>query len=672
MSSASDTTQRRRARVLYADRVVQQTTFDKGWKNHIKIEGGNYGGSAMTYDPHFYNMEDGTTETSSSELTSYVNSVRNRTPDAPTSVSAESDGLAAIVSFTAPLYQGQTPVTSYKVLSSPGSVVTTGSSSPITVSGLTAGETYTFVVYALNSVGQGTGSSPSNAVTLGTTPDPPTNVTGVAGNTSVSVSYDAPLNTGGLPITGYTVYVYDEEGFVKTVSGVGLSITVTGLTNGVAYTFTCVASNELGDSDPSSESDPVTPLGTPSAPTSLAIVTNGGSYVTVSFTAPTSDGGAEITNYKYSTNNGTSYTELDPADTSSPITISGLTGGSTYTIRLRAVNSVGDGTASSSISVTAASVPGTPILQYVLPDDGALYVYFTAGSGGAPTNYEYSTDGEEYFAFSPASTTSPQRISPLSNGTSYTIRVRALNDVGTSADSNTLTGTPVAGSSATAWLYFDPSDSSSYSGSGNTVNNIGSYGALSGTKAAAVTYNSGIAGGVFDFNGANGSIISFGSFDFGTTITVAAWVYPRSKSDINGLLTNAGANVPTNGFKFQWNWWLGNPRAISFQAGNGLAGGDESSAQNIIIYDTWQHFAYVFDKTNQKVVFFLNGVPVTMTTDVTTVANINTNAAFNIGGYIGGFYTMNAQLGYLKVYNTLLDATQVYADYNASKSRFGL
>lgn len=672
MSSASDTTQRRRARVLYADRVVQQTTFEKGWKNTLKIEGGNYGGSAMTYDPNYYASKDGATETSASELESYIASVPNRTPDAPTSVSAEADGLSAIVSFSAPSYQGQTPVTSYKVISSPGSVTATGNASPITVSGLTAGETYTFLVYALNSVGQGNSSAPSNPVTLGTTPDPPTNVTGSAGNTSVTVSYLAPVNTGGLPITGYTVYVYDEEGFVKTVSGTGLSILVTGLTNGVAYTFTCVASNILGDSAPSSASDPVTPVGTPSAPTDLAVVTNAGSYVTISFTTPASDGGAAITNYKYSIDNGTSYTALDPADTSSPITISGLTGGQTYVIRLRAVNSVGDGTASSSISVTAAAVPGTPVLQYVLPDDGALYLYFTAGSGGVPTNYEYSTDGEEYFAFSPASTSSPQRISSLSNGTSYTIRIRAINDVGTSANSNTLTGTPVAASTATAWLYFDPSNSSSYSGTGNTVNNIGSYGALSGTKAAAVTYNSSIADGVFDFNGANGSIISFGSFDFGTTITVAAWVYPRLKSDINGLLTNAGANVPTNGFKFQWNWWLGNPRAISFQAGNGSVGGDESSAQNIIIYDTWQHFAYVFDKTNQKVVFFLNGVPVTMTTDVTTVANINTNAAFNIGGYIGGFYTMNAQLGYLKVYNTLLDATQIYADYNASKSRFGL
>ena len=43
----------------------------------------------------------------------------------------------------------------------------------------------------------------------------------------------------------------------------------------------------------------------------------------------------------------------------------------------------------------------------------------------------------------------------------------------------------------------------------------------------------------------------------------------------------------------------------------------------------------------------------------------------NVGGYAGGYYTMNAKLGYIHVYNTALDATQLYNDFNASKSRFG-
>jgi titin len=81
----------------------------------------------------------------------------------------------------------------------------------------------------------------------------------------------------------------------------------------------------------------------------LSAVASDGSAV-ISFTAGAT-GGAAITNYKYSTD-GTNYTALSPADSSSPVTISGLTNGTAYTIYLKAVNSAGDSLASSSVSVT--------------------------------------------------------------------------------------------------------------------------------------------------------------------------------------------------------------------------------------------------------------------------------------------------------------------------------
>jgi hypothetical protein len=168
----------------------------------------------------------------------------------------------------------------------------------------------------------------------------------------------------------------------------------------------------------------------------------------------------------------------------------------------------------------------------------------------------------------------------------------------------------------------------------------------------------------------NGTYITFPTINFGTQITVCAWVYPRLKNDISGLLTNAGANVPTNGIKFQWNTWLNSSRTIGIQAGNGGAGGDYYAPQNTLTYDTWQHISYVFDKTNAKIIVFLNGVPTTMATSVNTVSNINLNAVFNIGGYAGGSYTMNAQLGSIKVYSGLLTASDILAEYDATKSRF--
>ena len=91
------------------------------------------------------------------------------------------------------------------------------------------------------------------------------------------------------------------------------------------------------------------PSTTPSAPTSLT-ATAGNGQATISFTAG-SNGGSVITNYEYSTD-GTRFTALDPADTSSPITIPGLTNGTNYTIYLKAVNAIGVSAASSSVSVT--------------------------------------------------------------------------------------------------------------------------------------------------------------------------------------------------------------------------------------------------------------------------------------------------------------------------------
>ena len=102
-----------------------------------------------------------------------------------------------------------------------------------------------------------------------------------------------------------------------------------------------------------------TPLVTePSAPTALA-ATAGNASASVAFTAGASNGAA-ITNYEYSTDNGTTWTARSPAATTSPIAISGLTNGTAYNVKLRAVNSVGAGAASSAVSVTPVDPTPTP------------------------------------------------------------------------------------------------------------------------------------------------------------------------------------------------------------------------------------------------------------------------------------------------------------------------
>jgi hypothetical protein len=74
---ASDTTQRRKQRVLFADRVVQDTTFANKGKNYILLEGNINHKAPMTYSPHYYNMINGAIETTPDELESYIASVCN-------------------------------------------------------------------------------------------------------------------------------------------------------------------------------------------------------------------------------------------------------------------------------------------------------------------------------------------------------------------------------------------------------------------------------------------------------------------------------------------------------------------------------------------------------------------------------------------------------------------
>jgi hypothetical protein len=157
-----------------------------------------------------------------------------------------------------------------------------------------------------------------------------------------------------------------------------------------------------------------------------------------------------------------------------------------------------------------------------------------------------------------------------------------------------------------------------------------------------------------------------------STMTVCAWVYVREKGTINGLFTNAVGGFGPDGFKFQWNTFQQNTRVITFQTGNGTDGDEVSTIPNIINYNAWQNISYVFDQINRTILFFYNGEPVTIATSGMPVAGVNLTAPFSIGGYVDGIFTMNAKLGSIKVFDTLLDATQILNEFNDTKARFGL
>ena len=219
-------------------------------------------------------------------------------PQAPSGVAATPGDGRAIVAWSAPSRDGGSSIASYTVTASPGGRTCTtsdGSTLTCTVTGLTNGDSYTFTVVATNGVGAGAASDPSFAVIPITHPDAPTNVSGTAGIGQVTVSWTTP-NSGGSPITGYTVTASPGGATCATVTGDTTSCIVNGLASGASYTFTVTATNSAGTSVPSSASSVVVTLAVPGVPTSV-VATAGDGQATVRWTAPTSDGGTPVTGY---------------------------------------------------------------------------------------------------------------------------------------------------------------------------------------------------------------------------------------------------------------------------------------------------------------------------------------------------------------------------------------
>ncbi len=225
----------------------------------------------------------------------------------------------------------------------------------------------------------------------------------------------------------------------------------------------------------------------------------------------------------------------------------------------------------------------------------------------------------------------------------------------------------------TANLYYDAGNTSSYPGTGTVLYNIGTDGAATGTQGtiSGVVYESAIADGVFNFDG-GADKITFGQYDFGDDFTVTAWVYPRSEYSINALLTNAGANTSTNGFKLGWNNWNTQNGRMNLEAGNGSAGGTVTTSSTVITEDSWQFLTYKINRGSQSYNFYVNGVN-GGTNGILLPNNFSVNNVNWWLGAIGGnSYYMDANVGEIRVYKTLRSDADITAEFNGTKSRYGL
>ena len=373
----------------------------------------------------------------------------------PTGVTAVAGAASATVSWSAPSGGG---VTGYTVTSSPGSFTcTTAGATSCTVTGLTNGTSYTFTVVATTIAGPSAASSPSNAVTPGSVPDPPTNVTGVAGNSQVAISWTAPASNGGSSITGYTVSAFVPGG--QSASGScsttgATTCTVTGLTNGTGYTFSVTATNSMGTSASSTPSSLITPCTTPSVPTSLSssVQIN---QVTVNFKAPTSTGGAAVSSYTVTDQLGNtctisadgtsvscsnaSYDSCSLASSTYSCAMYAPLNATLYTYSVYATNSAGNSTAATT-SATTFTVPGAPTGVSATASSallGSATISWTApasNGGTAITGYTVTSSPGGYTCITTGYTSC--NIYTLSYNTSYTFTVTATNGEGTGPSSS--------------------------------------------------------------------------------------------------------------------------------------------------------------------------------------------------------------------------------------------
>ena len=265
------------------------------------------------------------------------------------------------------------------------------------------------------------------AATASGVPGAPTAVAATAGDGQATVTF-TPGDDGGATVGQYRVTA--SPGGATAIGPAG-PITVPGLINGTPYRFTVSATNAVGTSAPSTPSNAVVPAARPGAPTGVS-ATPGNQQATVSFIAPANTGGAAISSYQVTATPG----GVTATGSGSPITVTGLTNGTSTTFTVTATNPAGAGPASApSNAVTPATLPSPPLLVTAEPRDGKAVVSFRpplSDGGSAVTSYTVTAAPGGATA---SGASSPITVPGLTNGTAYTVTVTATNPVGTSQPS---------------------------------------------------------------------------------------------------------------------------------------------------------------------------------------------------------------------------------------------
>jgi cytochrome b involved in lipid metabolism len=255
----------------------------------------------------------------------------------PTGLAATAGDTQVVLTWTA-----TAGATSYQVFQGSTSIGTPATTT-FTATGLTNALAYSFTVKAVNSSGASVASTAVSATPVDRTPPAaPTGLAAVAGDTQVSLSWSGPVDAA-------TYQVYRGASLVGTQAGT--TTVVTGLPNGILYSFTVKAVDAAGNISVASAGASATPVDRtpPAAPTGLKAVV-------ISARADLSwSGPADAATYQVFQDGGLIHTQVGTT-----LAVTSLPNGATYSFTVKAVDTAGNASVASALVTASPVAPTTP------------------------------------------------------------------------------------------------------------------------------------------------------------------------------------------------------------------------------------------------------------------------------------------------------------------------